>query len=98
MVFDIPSFVWRATILIDEAPGDDLARMNAGKGNPRAYAIWMPNDCNKMDLGSDWKSYIVSIDFIEEKTGLDLFPDLDDSIESAIESQNRNSKAEQKYR
>lgn len=96
--FDIPSFVWRATIIIDEAPGDDLARLNSGKGNPKAYAIWMPNDCDKMDLGNDWKNYLVSIDFIEEKTGLDLFPDLDDSIEAAIEKQNEKSKAEYKYR
>ena len=95
---DVPSFVWRATIIIDEAPGDDLARMNAGKGNPKAYAIWMPNDCDKMDLGNSWESYLVSIDFIEEKTGLDLFPDLDDRIEAAIEAQNSGSEAEKKYR
>ena len=42
----------------------------------------MPNE----DIEDSFKNYAVSIDKVEEVTGLDFFPSLDDDLEEKIES------------
>ncbi|MEE9349336.1 MAG: DNA/RNA non-specific endonuclease [Flavobacteriaceae bacterium] len=50
----------------------------------KAIAFLMPNENVKKAL----YKYVVSIDYIEEKTGIDFFPALPDAIENALESSN----------
>ena len=51
---------------------------------PRALAIEMQNE---KPTTKDWTRYLVSIDSIETKTGLDFFNELDDSMEAKLESE-----------
>jgi len=48
----------------------------------KAIAFLMPN----VDIEDTFKNYAVTIDEVEEATGLDFFPALDDDLEEKIES------------
>jgi endonuclease G len=48
----------------------------------KAIAFLIPNQNEKQAL----YKYVVSIDYIERKTGIDFFPNLPDAIENALES------------
>ncbi|MEO0852003.1 MAG: DNA/RNA non-specific endonuclease [Cyanobacteria bacterium J06648_11] len=73
-----PSHTWKAMLVLD--------RPNAGldsvSDNARVIAIDIPNRNN---LKSDWQDYIVTVDDIEASTGYDLFSNLPDGVETAIE-------------
>ncbi len=49
----------------------------------KAIAFWMPHKANN---SSDYKAYAISIDELEQKTGIDFFCNLPDNIETAVES------------
>lgn len=58
-----------------------------GTGNNSSYtavAIWVPH---KAASGLATKEDLISIDELEQKTGIDFFHNLDDSIEESVESQ-----------
>lgn len=57
--------------------------MDYHEGNPKAIAFLIPNK----PLGYNLKPYVVSIDSIEQLTGIDFFPKLDDNLEEVIEAQ-----------
>lgn len=57
------------------------------KDKNKMIAFLMPNKKCTGDL----KSYIVSVDKIEELTGIDFFPQLEDSLENRLESSNSSS-------
>jgi len=59
----------------------------------KAIAFIMPNE----DIDDTFKNYAVTIDEVEELTGLDFFPLLDDKLENKIESTLNMSKWEFKY-
>lgn len=50
--------------------------------NPMAMGFLFENKANHQDL----KNYMVTVDKVEEETGLDFFPKVPDSIENRIES------------
>ena len=50
--------------------------------NPMAMGFLFENKANHQDL----KNYMVTVDKVEEETGLDFFPKVPDSIEKRIES------------
>ena len=51
---------------------------------PRVLAFLIPQEVSRKDSPSE---FFVSVDWIEERTGLDLMPDLPDGIEARIESE-----------
>lgn len=51
-------------------------------GEEKAIAFLMPN----IDIEDTFKNYAVTIDEVEEATGIDFFPALDDNLEEKIES------------
>lgn len=51
---------------------------------PDSIAFWMPHE---EDTKYNASQYLVSIDFIESQTGLDLFPLIRDEQESALEAE-----------
>ena len=53
-------------------------------GKPRALAVIMPQD---LPDGAEWSDYLTSIDEIEQRTGIDFLPQLDASLETALEKQ-----------
>lgn len=59
----------------------------------KGIAFIMPNE----NITTTFKNYVVSIDEVEEETGIDFFPDLDDKLENKIEERVNMSKWEFKY-
>jgi len=59
----------------------------------KAIAFIMPNK----DITDTFKDYAVTIDEVEDVTGIDFFPELDDDIENKIESTLNMSKWEFEY-
>ncbi len=59
----------------------------------QGIAFIMPNE----NITSTFKNYVVSIDEVEEATGIDFFPELEDKLENKIEERVNMSKWEFKY-
>lgn len=75
----IPSKVWKVALVIPV--GDkDLKRIN---GDTRVIAVIMPNTQSADDKA--WRDYRVSVNDIEDLTGLDFFSELSNSTERALE-------------
>lgn len=53
--------------------------------NYKAMAFWFLHE-NKTVATVDWKDYMISIDELEKKTGIDFFCNLPDAVENVIES------------
>ena len=53
------------------------------QGGYKAIAFWMEH---KSNTDSNYKKYAISIDELEQKTGIDFFPNLPDNIERVVES------------
>ena len=51
-------------------------------GMGKMIALILPNESNKNQLNE----YVVTVDYIESRTGIDFFPALQDSVESRLES------------
>ena len=56
--------------------------MDASDGNYKAIAFLIPNE----PANKSFYDYVVTIDTIEEKTGIDFFPKLSEEIEKNLES------------
>lgn len=74
----VPARIWKAVLLLPNGD-NDLDRVTT---RTRVVAVDMPNT-NKVD--DDWKAYRVSIDDIEHQTGYDLFANLPEETQHAIE-------------
>lgn len=57
-------------------------------GKPRAVGFIMPNE---KKVKEPLTTYLVSVDEVEKKTGLDFFSKLDDEVESQLESKKASS-------
>lgn len=75
----VPSHTWKAMLVLDRPN----AGLNSVRETSRVIAINIPN---RKNLTSDWQDYIVTVDDIEASTGYDLFSNLPDGVEKAIES------------
>ncbi|MUG93225.1 DNA/RNA non-specific endonuclease [Scytonema sp. UIC 10036] len=75
----VPDRVWKAIVVLD-GPGSpsDVSTLT------RVSAVDMPNDQGIRN--NDWRSYRVSVDTIESRTGYNLFSNVSDSVENIIES------------
>lgn len=64
----VPAFLWKIILVLPDQPGNDLARITA---NTRVIAVEMPNVPGIRT--AEWKTYRVSVNAIEKKTGLRFF-------------------------
>lgn len=65
----VPDFVWKIVML------------ETREGELSSWAVLFPN----AKLENEWTSYVVSIDEIEQASGLDFFSEMDDESEVALE-------------
>lgn len=76
----IPAATWKVMLALPDAAGDDVARVTA---QTQVIAIWAPNDASTQ--GQSWQSYTTTVACVQQRTGLDFFAALDDTVEAAIE-------------
>ncbi|MBX0331544.1 DNA/RNA non-specific endonuclease [Oscillochloris sp. ZM17-4] len=76
----IPAAVWKVMLVLPAADGDDVARVTA---DTQVIAVWTPNDATTQ--GMPWQSYQTTVACVQERTGLDFFAAVDDSVERVIE-------------
>ena len=68
----VPKYTWKVILVSDNGNVEET------------IAVRIPN--NDTVARTDWKDYIVSVDEIEKKTGLDFFSAVPKSIQNKIES------------
>lgn len=54
--------------------------------NYKAMALWFPHENKEVSSAVDLKPYMITIDELEKKTGIDFFCNLPDVVENAIEA------------
>lgn len=77
----VPAALWKVILILPNGTEDRL-RVTA---QTRVIAVWMPN-ANAVGQNK-WTTYRVSVDEIERRTGIDLFSQVPQQIQQAIESQ-----------
>ena len=77
----VPAQTWKCAFVFAAALGDDLARVNGGS---RTICVIMPNVQGIRT--KPWRDYLVTVNDVESLTGYDLFANLPDAIENAVES------------
>ncbi len=77
----VPARVWKVLVVLPEGT-DDIIRIGTGKA--RIIAVDTPND---QSVNPDWSRYRVSVDAIENATGLDLLSKLPTVVQERLESQ-----------
>ena len=77
----VPKRIWQVLVILPEG-ADDLRRIAAGQA--RIVAVDTPNDNS---ISPDWRRYRVSIDAIENATGLDLLSALPVEAQAVLEAQ-----------
>ena len=75
---NVPEFTWKVLLVLD-TPGDEPKAENA-----RTIAVWMPN--TEEVRNTDWRDYIVSVDWVEKRTGYNFFSTLPKGVQRKIES------------
>ncbi len=75
----IPTNTWKVIMVLPSASGD-LSRVTI---STRLIAVFMPN---QNDINTDWRTFRVSVDYVESLTGHDFFSNVDVSTQSVIES------------
>ncbi|WP_250433001.1 DNA/RNA non-specific endonuclease [Hanstruepera flava] len=58
--------------------------MDYNSGKPKVLAFLMPHENSSKPL----YNFVISVDEVEEITGIDFFPELDDELENRLESSN----------
>ena len=71
----VPNYYWKVLLKVKRTAGVVTSASAVG--------VWLPH---QEYSGSTWASYVVSVDEIESKTGLDLFTNLPDTVESTAEA------------
>lgn len=79
---NIPSRTWKIVVVLDEGDND----LNRVSNITRVIAVDMPNDNSLISLADDWKTFRVTTDYVETKTGYDFLSNVPVSIQSAIEN------------
>jgi endonuclease G, mitochondrial len=77
----VPAYTWKVALVLPKDSGDDVSRATAAT---RSIAVIMPNVQGIRN--NDWMMYMTSIDAVEALTGYDLYANLPDAIENAIEA------------
>jgi DNA/RNA endonuclease G (NUC1)/fibronectin type 3 domain-containing protein len=77
----VPASTWKCALILPKASGDDIARVTA---STRTVCVIMPNlDSIRSD---DWHIYLKSVDQVEALSGYDLFSNVPQAIQNAIEA------------
>jgi endonuclease G len=76
----VPAAVWKVMLVLPAATGDDVARVTA---QTQVIAVWTPNDATT--AGRTWQSYQTTVACVEQRSDLDFFATVEDSVEAAIE-------------
>ncbi|WP_223284579.1 DNA/RNA non-specific endonuclease [Hymenobacter qilianensis] len=76
----VPARIWKVLVVLPEGT-NDLQRIAAGQA--RVLAIDTPND---QSVSPDWSRYRVSVDAIEEATGLDLLSNIPLEAQDRLEA------------
>lgn len=77
----VPSHTWKILVVLPVGK-NDISRITA---DTRVIAVAMPNRYDVNDLS--WGTYRVSVDELEQSTGLDFLSEVPVGIQAAIESQ-----------
>jgi len=75
----VPAYLWKTIVVLTDG-SNDLNRVN---NSTRVISVVVPNTDA---VNSDWKTYRVSVDFIEQETGFDLLSRVSTSIQNVIEA------------
>lgn len=75
----VPTYTWKVIIVLDSG-SNDVTRVT---NSTRTIAVWVPNED---DINNDWKTYRVSVDYVESMTGYDFFQNVTDATENTIEA------------
>ena len=70
----VPNYYWKALLKVTRSAGQIT--------DAKTIGFWLPHGDLK---GHSYSEYVVSVDQIEQSTGLDLFPNLSDTIEATAE-------------
>jgi DNA/RNA endonuclease G (NUC1) len=96
----IPDYTWKVAIVVDAGEGlssvstsadvqvyairvPNLTAAHVTSADPRFAGH--PSDAGNI-ISAPWQNYRTTVDFIEARTGYDLFAALEDSIEAAVEA------------
>ena len=72
----VPEYTWKAILVLDS--DSEVTAENA-----QTIAVWMPN--SEEVRNTDWEDYIVTVDWLEKKTGYDFFANLPSGLQRRIE-------------
>lgn len=75
----VPTYTWKV-IMVLPSGSNDVSRVTT---STRLIAIVSPN---QNGISTDWRSFRVSVDYVESLTGYDFFSNVPTSIQSVIES------------
>ncbi len=75
----VPAYTWKVMMVLPSGTSD-VSRVTS---STRLVAVWMPN---QNGINSDWRTFRVSVDYVESMTGYDFFSNVPDAVESQIES------------
>jgi endonuclease G len=75
----VPATVWKVMLVLP-AGENDVVRVTA---QTQVIAVWTPNDATVQ--GKTWQEYQTTARCIEQRTGLDVFSAVEDSVETAIQ-------------
>lgn len=77
----VPASTWKCALVLASAGGDDLSRVT---GATRTICVIMPNIQGIRN--NDWQTYLTSVDAVEQLSGYDLFSNLPNAVENAVEA------------
>ncbi len=75
---NVPAACWKVVLILPEGE-NDIHRVTS---STQTIAVWIPN---RQDLDNSWKTYKISVDEIETRTGYDFFSHLPLCIQYEIE-------------
>lgn len=79
----VPTYTWKVMIVLP-AGSNDVSRVT---NTTRTIAVWIPN---QNSINNDWKTFRVSVDYVEAMTGYDFFANVTDATENTIEATTDN--------
>jgi endonuclease G len=77
----VPEKTWKCALVLPKLSGNDVLRVTA---STQTICVIMPNIQGIRN--DDWHIYLTSVDAVETLTGYDLFANVPDAIENAIEA------------
>ncbi len=75
---NVPAACWKVVLVLPKGD-NDFRRVTS---ETAVIAVWMPN---LQSVQNNWRTYRVTTDEVEQRTGYDFFADLPASVQTAIE-------------